>query len=272
MRYWVFTSKPEHFKMSEALVPGETLDWPTFARFKFEVGDLVFIYASNPVLQMIGKLEIEELNLSFSEVNPRNDLRKWPKRHSSIPWMRMRVLQQAPVPFKPLQRGSLYYHTEFKPSPYPKLLHEGEIDYVMRTFNEAMTYRADMVKYPDGLNPVALDRVTHGEILRNILSELKDGHVVGLGFSNELEVEDSAGRDEPEVQRTENQLMVKVSTGGKSAAMVSFTFSGIIRANWTYEHLNNALSGVRLDVEDTYLHFHFDGAELEILAERLRID
>lgn len=73
MRYWVFTSKPEHFKMSEALVPGETLDWPTFARFKFEVGDLVFIYASNPVLQMIGKLEIEELNLSFSEVNPRND-------------------------------------------------------------------------------------------------------------------------------------------------------------------------------------------------------
>lgn len=47
MRYWVFTSKPEHFKMSEALVPGETLDWPTFARFKFEVGDLVFIYASD---------------------------------------------------------------------------------------------------------------------------------------------------------------------------------------------------------------------------------
>lgn len=255
MRYWVFTSKPEHFKMSEALVPGETLDWPTFARFKFEVGDLVFIYASSPVLQMIGKLEIEEINLNFSEVNPRNELRKWPRRHSSIPWMRMRVLQAAPVPFKPLQRGSLYYHTEFKPSPYPKLLHEGEIDYVMRAFNEAMTYNADMIRFAGGVNPAALVRVTRGEILEAALDELKGGRVMKIEFS-----------------KSDARLSVGASLSGREETGISFTFGGVIRAHWAYEHVNDIISGIRLDVDDTYLHIHFDGAEMEVLAESLRID
>lgn len=271
MRYWVFTSKPEHFKMSEALVPGETLDWPTFARFKFEVGDLVFFYASSPILQMIGKLEIEEIGLPFSEINPRNELRKWPKHHSRIPWMRLRVLQSAPVPFKPLQRGSLYYHTEFKPSPYPKLLHEGEREYVMRAFDEAMTYRADMVRYEDGVNPDALARVTRGEILQAAVGRLKGGFIESLYYS-----------------KAEGTLTVEVvSNGGETRTVdtitserdnegiidrLKFTFGEVIRAKWDYEKTNDRLSGVRLDIDDTYMLMHFDGADIEILAKTLRID
>lgn len=241
--------------MSEALIPGETLDWPTFARFKFEVGDLVFIYASSPVLQMIGKLEIEQIGLDFSEVDPRNDLRKWPKHHSRIPWMRLRVLQSAPVPFKPLQRGSLYYHTEFKPSPYPKLLHEGEIDYVTRAFNEAMTYRADLIRHPDGIDPAATARVTRGEIFSETARRLRGGHLSDMTFNTTAET-----------------LTLTASFPDSGRETVSFTFSGIRRTRWLYEHSGDTISGIRLTLEDTYLLTRFDGADIEILAESLRID
>lgn len=252
---WVFTTKPSHFKMSEALVPGETLDWPTFGRFKFEVGDLVFFYASSPVLQMIGKLEIEALDLNFSEVDPRNDLRKWPKTFSKIPWMRLRVLQSSPVPFKPLQRGSLYYHTEFKPSPYPKLLHENEIDYVMRAFDEAMTYSADIVRYDGGLDPSALARVTRGEILKEIAENLKGGHISSINFD-----------------RASDSIILTVHPSGENVDSVTFTYSGVKRINWTFESIDDILSGIRLTIEDTYLLTRFDGSDLEILSTDLRID
>lgn len=255
MRKWVFTTKPSHFKMSEALVPGETLDWPTFGRFKFEVGDLVFFYASSPVLQMIGKLEIEALDLNFSEVDPRNDLRKWPKTYSKIAWMRLRVLQSSPVPFKPLQRGSLYYHTEFKPSPYPKLLHENETDYVMRAFDEAMTYSADMVRYDGGIDPAAAARITRGEILKATAESLKDGHISSINFD-----------------RSTNIVKVTVASQKNEDSDVSFTFSGVKRVNWTYESVDDKLSGLRLTLEDTYLLTRFDGSDLEILSADLQID
>ena len=253
MRKWVFTTKPSHFKMSEALVPGETLDWPTFGRFKFEVGDLVFFYASSPVLQMIGKLEIEALDLDFSEVDPRNDLRKWPKTYSKIPWMRLRVLQSAPVPFKPLQRGSLYYHTEFKPSPYPKLLHENETDYVMRAFDEAMTYSSDMVRYEGGIDPAAAARVTRGEILKATAESLKGGNISAINFD-----------------RANHRVTVSVQNGDNSG--VTFVFSGVKRVNWSFESADDKISGMRLTLDDTYLLTRFDGSDLEILSTDLQID
>lgn len=259
MRYWVFTTKPGHFNMAEALVPGQTLDWPTFSHFKFEVGDLVFFYASNPVLQMIGKLEIENNNLPFSEVDPRNDLRKWPKHHSYIPWMRLRVLQRAPIPFKPLQRGSLYYHTEFKPSPYPKLLHEGEIEYVLRAFDEAMTYSAEKLKYDGGINPEALVRVTRGEILREVADKLPGSHISSLAFS----AADSSLRLTISLPSADNS--------GEGPSELTLTFGGVKRAKWDYEHLNNTISGLRLTIEDTYLLTNLDGADLELLTTTLTL-
>ena len=255
MRDWVFTTKPGHFNMAEALVPGETLDWPTFGHFKFEVGDRVFFYASSPVLQMIGKLEIEELGLDFSEVDPRNDLRKWPKHHSRIPWMRLRVLQSAPVPFKPLQRGSLYYHTEFKPSPYPKLLHEGEKEYVLRAFDEAMTFTADKLRYEDGVDPDALARVTGGDILKEFVARLKDSHLASIGFD-----------------RDNDSIQLSVNMCGDEPSTVSLTFSGVRRVAWHYEASDNLISGMRLTIDDTYMLTHFDGADIEILSTGLTVD
>ncbi|MDE6826219.1 MAG: hypothetical protein K2J18_05565 [Paramuribaculum sp.] len=251
MRYWVFTSKPEHFRMAEALIPGETLDWPTFSRFRFEVGDLVFIYMSNPVSQLVGKLEIEEI-ISFGEANPRNDLRKWPMRHSHIPWMRLRVLQSASVPFKPLQRGSLYYHTEFKPSPYPKLLHDGEKEYVMRAFGEAMRYDADMVRNEGGVEAAALERVTRGDLLREALVRLKGGYIENLDY-----------------ERGNDRLTLTITAGDDRLTLI---LSGLIRCKWNYEKIDNAISGIRLSIEDTYLLLTIDGAEAEILTTHIEID
>lgn len=257
MRDWVFTTKPGHFNIAEALVPGETLDWPTFGRFKFEVGDRVFFYASSPVLQMIGKLEVEALNLDFSEIDPRNDLRKWPKHHSRIPWMRLRVLQVAPVPFKPLQRGSLYYHTEFKPSPYPKLLHEGEKEYVLRAFDEAMSFSADKIKYEGGLDPEALARVKCSdiELLRSAFSRLSGGNIDEINFDKDAK-----------------RVKMKLSAKDSVTEKLSLTFNAIKRVKWDYDSRDALVSGIRLTFEDTYLLTSVDGADLEILCEEIAVD
>lgn len=233
-------------------MPGETLDWPTFGRFKFEPGDLVFFYASSPVLQMIGKCEIERVDLPFAEADPRNDLRKWPRHHSRIPWMRLRVLQSAPIPFKPLQRGSLYYHTEFKPSPYPKLLHESEREYVMRAFDEAMTYRADLVRNEGGVDPEALARVTRGELLREAVAKVKDGRMEKMEF-------DAAS----------DGLTVTLS---KDDDRLTLGFTGLRRVRWDYERSRCPFTGLRLTREDIFLLINLDGLEAEILADGMRID
>ena len=235
MRYWVFTSKPTHFKMSEALIPGETLDWPTFSHFKFEVGDLVFIYQSNPVSQLIAKLEIERNDLPFSEADPRNDLRKWPQTYSRIPWLRLRVLQVAPIPFKPLQRGSLYYHTEFKPSPYPKLLHDNEIGYVMRAFDEAAEYQSDHDETVDGLSRRALQRINGADRLIDKLPTLTGGNISAINFDH------LADRISITISNRENGTSLTLTAGG------------IQRCNWQYQRPDNQIYGLRINVVGAYI-------------------
>lgn len=256
MRYWVFTTKPGHFDMEKALIPGETLDWPGFSHFKFEVGDLVFFYASSPVAQLIGKLEIERKDLDFSEVDPRNDLRKWPRHNSTIGWLRLRVLQRAPIPFKPLQRGSLYYHTQFKPSPYPKLLHESEQEYVLRAFDSAMTYAADMLRHEGGLQPAALAKVSGADILRRTVEKLRDARIL---------------RNEFDVQGGVMTLVLR-SGEGEDADEVTLRFGGVRRVRYEYERESALVHSIRLTIEDIYLLANFDGADLEILAETLTVN
>ncbi len=254
MREWVFTTKPDHFRMKEALVPGETIDWPSFSHFKFEPGDLVFFYASSPVAQMIGKLEIERTDLDFaSEVDPRNDLRKWPKHHSRIPWLRLRVLQRAPVPFKPLQRGSLYYHTDFKPSPYPKLLHEGEREYVMQAFEEAAEYKREMAGSERGIEEAALKKVSGRENPRQALESLTGGNIERIDYDRE------ARRITVTVKAVDGTLMTIL------------TFDGVRRALWDCDMTETSVTGVRLRTEGIYLLCTLDGAGLELLSESMRM-
>ncbi|MDE7393737.1 MAG: EVE domain-containing protein, partial [Muribaculaceae bacterium] len=253
MRYWVFTTKPAHFKMAEALVPGETLDWPSFSHFKFENGDQVFFYQSNPVSQLIAKLEIERNDLPFSEADPRNDLRKWPQTFPRIPWLRLRVLQVAPIPFKPLQRGSLYYHTEFKPSPYPKLLHDNEIGYVMRAFDEAAEYQSDHEESPEGLSHRALQRIDGADLLVALHPSLIGGTISALSF-NQLDDLITITLDNP--------------TEGRSLIL---TAHGIQRANWQYQRFDHEIYGLRLNIVDTYINLRIDGADLDLLSNTLTV-
>lgn len=254
MRYWVFTSKPSHFKLEDALQPGETLDWPTFSRFKFEVGDLVFIYASNPVMQLVGKLEIERNDLDFLEVDPLNDLRKWPRLYSKIPWLRLRVLQRAPIPFKPLQRRSLYYYAEFKPSPYPKLLHDGEIDYVLRAFDEAELYSRETRDDSRLLSERALARIINGEVLSRVADRLAGAEVTDLTYS-----------------QASDSIEVTLRLPGIDAENLRLKFSRIERIVWTHDKGEETMIGLRLTVEDTFLLANFDGSGLEILALNIEV-
>lgn len=166
--------------------------------------------------------------------------------------MRLRVLQSAPIPFKPLQRGSLYYHTEFKPSPYPKLLHESEREYVMRAFDEAMTFRADLVRHEGGIDPEALAKVTRGELLEEATGRLKEGKMEEMRF-------DAAS----------DALTVTLR---KDEDRLTLTFTGVRRVKWDYERARCAFTGLRLAREDIFLLITLDGLEAEILADGMRID
>ncbi|MDE6008610.1 MAG: hypothetical protein K2G90_05315, partial [Muribaculaceae bacterium] len=159
------------------------------------------------------------------------------------------------IPFKPLQRGSLYYHTEFKPSPYPKLLHENEREYVLRAFDDAMTYSANIDRFEDGINPDAEARITPGRIFRDVAVRMKGGNVVNILYSAALD-------------RIELTLM----SSGDAPESIKFNFAGIIRANWDYTKCEHVISAIRLNLEDTYLLTNIDGADIEILSTTLRID
>lgn len=253
MRYWVFTTPPNQFKVMEALIPGTTLDWPTFSHFKFEVGDLVFFYASSPVMQMVGKLEIMRNDLPFVQADPRNDLRKWPRTYSKIPWLRLRVLQCAPMPFKPLERGSLYYHTQFKPSPYPKLLHQGEIDYVLKAFDKAETYQRVVDENPGGISLQALQQAQMDVKFIDTARAFIGSKIILANYN-----------------RKDNSFSITLESN--TANQLTIICRGIRHILWNHLANTNSISLIRFVQEDIYLKLNFDGAELEVLAEQVTID
>lgn len=252
MREWVFTVPPGQFNIMAALIPGAYLDWPTFSKFKFEEGDYVFFYASSPVMQMVGKLRIEKTGLDFSKVNPRNDLRKWPRTYSKIPWMRLYVEQCAPVPYKPLERDSLYYHTGFKPSPYPKLLHAEEHEYVWRAFDQAMDFKAD-VEENNGLAGDALAEIEKRKLFSEIAASMRGGHVTCICFDKE-------------------ENIISLSLQSRNDDAVKLLCSGLRRVAWNYDRLNDSIGTIRLKKRDIYLQLNIDSADLDIICDKLDVN
>lgn len=250
MRNWVFTVQPSHFRIEGILKPGEELDWPTFSHFKFATGDLVFLYASTPVRQMIAQLEIENPGIPFAAANPRNELRKWPKTYSSVPWMRLRVLKTAPVPCRPLERGSLYYHTEFKPSPYPKLLHEKEIDYVMRAFENAS--RTPTTIEGERLQPSALAQVEGGAVLSANAEKLKGGKITDMHHSL-------------------NPECLTLTLRNIEGVAITLHAEELRRVIWNYEYDNRSIAHIQLNESDNFLLLHIAGADLEVMAAKISV-
>ena len=70
-------------------------------------------------------------------------------------------------------------------------------------------------------------------------------------------------------ERGNDRLTLTITAGDDRLTLI---LSGLIRCKWNYEKIDNAISGIRLSIEDTYLLLTIDGAEAEILTTHIEID
>lgn len=62
MKYWIVPSNTEKFNLDELLKDHDTVSWRSMN--KFEVGDVVFIYTSAPVMRITYRMVVTKINVS----------------------------------------------------------------------------------------------------------------------------------------------------------------------------------------------------------------
>lgn len=63
MRYWIIPANPKLYRIADAIRDlNGVIDWRQYNNF--EVGDIVYIYCSKPVSQIIYKMEVIATNIS----------------------------------------------------------------------------------------------------------------------------------------------------------------------------------------------------------------
>ena len=68
MIHWMITYDKAEFDIYKCLEEIGTTDWPQFKN-KFEVGDIVYMYCSKPVMRITHKLRIVRINIPKEEKN-----------------------------------------------------------------------------------------------------------------------------------------------------------------------------------------------------------
>lgn len=66
MTAWLISTNPKMFNHSEAFAKHESVDWIMFANY--EVGDIVYIYASKPEGAIKYKTIVTKTDMSYSEI------------------------------------------------------------------------------------------------------------------------------------------------------------------------------------------------------------
>ena len=63
MRYWIIPANPKLYRIADAIRDlNGVIDWRQYNNF--EVGDIVYIYCSKPISQIIYKMEVIATNIS----------------------------------------------------------------------------------------------------------------------------------------------------------------------------------------------------------------
>ena len=65
MTYWIIPFNPNYFRLADCLREQGYVEWTQ--RYKYKVGDIVFIYSSRPDSKILYKMEVAAINLSASE-------------------------------------------------------------------------------------------------------------------------------------------------------------------------------------------------------------
>ena len=65
MTYWIIPFNPNYFRLADCLREQGYVEWTQ--RYKYQIGDIVFIYSSKPDSKLLYKMEVTAMNLSASE-------------------------------------------------------------------------------------------------------------------------------------------------------------------------------------------------------------
>ena len=65
MTYWIIPFNPNYFRLADCLREQGYVEWTQ--RYKYQIGDIVFIYSSKPDSKLLYKMEVTATNLSANE-------------------------------------------------------------------------------------------------------------------------------------------------------------------------------------------------------------
>lgn len=65
MTYWIIPFNPNYFRLADCLKEQGYVEWTQ--RYKYQIGDIVFIYSSKPDSKLLYKMEVTATNLSANE-------------------------------------------------------------------------------------------------------------------------------------------------------------------------------------------------------------
>ena len=94
MTAWLISTNPKMFNHSEAFAKHDYVDWIQFA--DYEVGDIVYIYATKPEGMIRYKTTVVKTGMSFPEIE--NDERLWfdtrDLRREKMKYSRLKLLKR----------------------------------------------------------------------------------------------------------------------------------------------------------------------------------
>ena len=65
MTYWIIPFNPNYFRLADCLREQGYVEWTQ--RYKYQIGDIVFIYSSKPDSKLLYKMQVTATNLSANE-------------------------------------------------------------------------------------------------------------------------------------------------------------------------------------------------------------
>ena len=80
MKYWLIPCDSKKFRVHDYFANNQIVDWKQ-SHYKFEIGDIVFIYCSAPEAEIRYMLEVAQPNISYD--NSIDDEEYWGDKHMS---------------------------------------------------------------------------------------------------------------------------------------------------------------------------------------------
>lgn len=134
-KYWIIPGNLKIFKISDYFNSNDIIDWKQ-SHYKFTIGDIVFIYISNPISSIRYMLEVIKCDIPFED--SLNDEEYWTSSHEmadqvrSYKYVRLKLLKFSDSPF--LHLNSLAKYGLSVPQGATHNLSSNLVDYILSQF------------------------------------------------------------------------------------------------------------------------------------------